>query len=494
MEKEKTEKAGLELIISEYLNNIITTNKPTKEQLRIISFNWEESKKHILKLTNNYGLYFHSELLKRLKKEFNIGFSDEEARDLYNSLIEYDLKTLTDLPNFAQNIKIPLTKKQEKKFWLNFLNKPNWKKYHLEDVVENLGTPKLTKGELSYICNDYLKIIAGEKEIDRVKVPETTQAEDLLYLLNLIKSSPEWDMELAEKALNKQIYFLANEFCNDRFELFFNKIGLILNPKIIRGYYRNLLSGKESVYYSAERIVKDFEIALKRTGVSLEKEDKEDEKAVLDFYREFLRPGNLNHINKMQQLTNIPYNQVVDLVYSNFLKQGNIGLINQLRRKLNIEPSFDEYIVQEAYNNLFQNGEIEKALRVYLETDVEPKTNEKIIKQAYNKIEKILTSKELPYHLSMKVELQSLEWMNKRFPEQSANFVKKQIKRLVKENKFDEINFFLEINDTSQNLEEDYVLSYRRGDWEKAKSLFEKNKEVIFKEYPEYAKLYKYIP
>jgi len=490
MEKIKLRTTGLERLILGYFNTSGTTEEPDNAQLEIVAKNWQESGKYFKKHFKGHS-YSAARILKRLRKEFNVGFTEEEIRDLYDELILPDVDCLRGIASFAQEFSVPLTEPQTKKFWNNFF-RGKWGNYDLEDAVKYLGKPDLNQEELNYACNDFLRDLAGLKVREK-GTERMPRLEDLSALLKLVSLTPQWDMETAGKAYEYMIPLLDNPFAEKKF-IFLRDIGVSPPVEKVRKFYRELFARKERYSSSREAgyIAESLERVLKLTNLSLEQRDR---KLILRFYRQHLSSDNLEAIRKMEKIIGIPCDaEIVNLVFGDMLRRGDTASINHLSAELKITPAIQESIVQEAYRNLFREGKLDSALKMYLFSDIEPVTDPKTIEMAYKKLETKLRKKERScYTLGHTVDFQTFGWMSRRFPEQTGKFVKRHLRTMIHEGRFPEIEKLLSSTNVSPEPEEAYVLACKKGDWKLVKSIFEANSDSITRLYPEYARLYQYV-
>jgi hypothetical protein len=366
----ETNKKGLELLISEYIEGIgLVGHTLDKAKLEIIAKNWEQSKKYI----KNHFIYRPSSVnifLKKLKQEFNLELSEKEIRDLYDKNISPDMRNLEAVARFSEYTGIDITSSQIKKIWRNFFQL-QWKKHNLEDMIKYIGNPIISQQQLDTICNSFLRGLSGEEkkqtEKEQHKPLESITARDLSNFLDILDISPNWNKRLAKKAYNQQIPFLSNEFCKDRFDLLKN-IGITPNPSNVRKFYRDLFSlQKDSIYRDYEKpkkVAEGFERAFEITKIGLQ---PKEQKAVRDFYIRFLDHRNFDDIKKLEKLTRVNLsNETINKVYINNLKKGDIEKINLLKNETSVQPEISEKDIQDAYKELFQKAEVNKALRVYL--------------------------------------------------------------------------------------------------------------------------------
>jgi len=478
----KKNPVGLELVISFFEGH----SRFTEGHLKLLAENWHQSKPIIRNLAKSNRTQTKS-ILHKLKEKYNLGFDETELGELYDELVDnWDCYDLSECTRFATEMGISLTEKQKNVFWQKFFSR-TWDNHRLDSAVRSIGNPVITQQSLNSICNNWLQLTA-----DRKPDQEKVKLEDLELLLTKTDLSPNWDMDLAKKACDTETRFLDNPYAEKTFELL-AKIGVAPIEEKARAMYRDKL--RKRVQYEhrkgehAKETLESVSRILKVSRLSIEEEDRH---LVEEFYKNSLDHAGIRYIREMEKLTNIPLTrELVNSVYLDFLKQGEIGHFNALLAECSIQPDFQEKDVQGIYKSLFERGELDNALKVYLLTDIDPVVDPKVVEQAFQLIDEKLALKN--YRPSGIIEYQTLEWVHKFLPQQTASFCKKHLKDAIRKGNFYQADQLVWKGGYTPDPEDAYVLACRSGNYEKAKTLFEDHGDAITKVYPEYASLAQFI-
>ena len=483
----KTRKNLLESIVSNHFGARAST--PDETQYAFLAKNWEHLKSIIASKIPE-GVYSVGHILKELRKDYQVGFSEQEFRQIYEQFISPDVSKLEKLAYLSGQVSIPLSSEQVKRAWSNFFASA-WKKNSLEELVKSLGNPELSQTQIDTICNDYLSLQAGEAKSQRKG--NVLQAEDIFELLKITNMTPRWDTALAQRAYDAQIHLLDNNCCSDRFKLM-QSIGASPNPVKVQARYKSLIQEKnrDSDYRAYQddvgSLASDLALVIKRTSLTFNEETKT---LLKEFYTRNLNGRNFPAMKNLEKSTGVRLEKgIISKVYQDFLKSGNIAEITYLAEQSQVPPQINPRAVQEAYTALFMQAKFDSALRVYLFTDVEPKTNPKFVASGL----KILLKKKMEKKSSQRdIEYQTLDWLQDNFPEQTSGFVKLKLKNLIKSRDFWQA-YELSTHAGNSAPEERYVVFCEKGFWYNAKQLFEAHRESITKSYPEYAELAEHFP
>ncbi len=459
---EKTNKDPLEIVIKNLIESNYGTYEPQNSELwlKIVGQNWNEAKKHIAKmLYDGKEVFCISKILKNLKRKMNCCFDESEMREIYNHLIQKN--EINKVSWLSEYTEIKPSESQLMNIWKKFFS-GYWNIYELEELEKIFGKPKLSQKDVDEICSKYLRIWLGKEKTDTGMMIQPKQVKKFIEEVGI---KPRWDKKTAELVYDR---WLSHE----NLILFLQEeIGIKPNEEKVQEYYRKLLSEDISTEYIIEKLIK----AVNVTGIIPKEEFVEN------FYRKHLGYSNVEEIKKVEKLTKIKCDEkIVNLVYLKLLKKGDIGGINLLRNKTKIKPKFLEKEVQVIYENLLRNGEVRKALHVYLFTEIEPNILKEIVIKACNQL------------LVKKVDFENIElldWLLTYFEEEVTPLLQEHISKLIANEKFQTAEYLISKLNFRLKPEEKYVVLCRKGEWEKAKKLYEEYKDKIKTKYPDYAGL-----